>query len=177
MSSQPETLPPCWSSLPNALAHARYACNRTTLNVFVSEVCVARSIQAAAREWRTRVVFCSLRNVVIFLQSMAQGRFAKAELHYLQAVAAVAKTFGEEVLGSRETPSQQDPKVTCKNFQDLHLVKSSPKDVSLEPHYSYANPPTGTHYAKRSFRSSRTTKPESQIKLKEANLESFQPDR
>ena len=40
------------------------------------------------------------------------------------------EAVAEEALGSRETPSQQDPKVTCEDTQDLDLVKSSPEDVS-----------------------------------------------
>jgi len=56
----------------------------------------------------------------------------------------IPQVVAEEALGSRETPSRQDPKVTFKDTQDLHLVKPSPKDVSLEPHRSDASQSPGT---------------------------------
>merc|ERR1719442_65600 len=49
-------------------------------------------------------------------------------------VATIPQVVAEEAMGSRETPSQQDPKVTCEDTQDLHPVKPSPEDVSSEPH-------------------------------------------
>jgi len=49
--------------------------------------------------------------------------------------ARASEAVAEEALGSRETPSQQAPKETSEDSQDLHLVKSSPEDVSSEPHF------------------------------------------
>ena len=43
------------------------------------------------------------------------------------------EVVAEEALGSRETPSQLDPKVSGESSQNLDLVNASPKDVSLEP--------------------------------------------
>ena len=43
------------------------------------------------------------------------------------------EVVAEEALGSRETPSQLDPKVSGESSQNLHLVNASPKEVSLEP--------------------------------------------
>ena len=62
-------------------------------------------IQAAARAWHARVHFRSLRNAVVTLQSVARGRFATAELHRLQAVAAVARgvSMAERGLDSEGT--------------------------------------------------------------------------
>merc|ERR1711862_351138 len=73
------------------------------------------------------------------------------------------EAVAEEALGSGETPSQQAPKVTCKDSQDPHLVKPSPEDVSSEPLRSDANSPPGTHHASKS----RTTTGV-QIKLEKA---------
>lgn len=70
-------------------------------------------------------------------------------------VATIPQVFAEEALSSRETPSQQDPKVTFEDTQDLHLVNASPKDVSLEPHRSDANSPPDTHHAEISPKMSR----------------------
>ena len=43
------------------------------------------------------------------------------------------EVVAEEAMGSRETPSQRDPKVSSKGSQNLHLVKSSLKEGSLNP--------------------------------------------
>merc|ERR1712157_327403 len=64
--------------------------------------------------------------------------------------ARASEAVAEEPLGSRETPSQQAPKETSEDSQDLHLVKPSPEDVSSEPHRSDANSPPGTHHASTS---------------------------
>ena len=43
------------------------------------------------------------------------------------------EVVAEEAMGSRETPSQRDPKVSSEFSQDLHLVNASLKKVSLNP--------------------------------------------
>merc|ERR1712176_345828 len=96
-------------------------------------------------------------NAVVTLQSVARGRFAKAELDDAvgSEVATIPpETVAEEALGSRETPSQQDPKGTCKDSQDLHLVNASPEDVSSEPHVANCSSATATilHSSRKSSR-------------------------
>ena len=83
---------------------------------------------------------------------------------------ALPRTDAREVatkeLDSGETPSQQAPKATSEDSQDLHLVKPSPEDVSSEPHRSDANPPPGTNHARTSSRMSRVSTTIAELELK-----------
>jgi len=114
-------------------------CEEASVFITAAQHTAARSIQRVVRGGLARLSFCRLGNAVILLQTTARGKFAKAKLQCLRLLKQVKATeqskasLAEETLGSGGTPSQQVPKVASKVSQDLSLVKSSPKEVSLDP--------------------------------------------
>jgi len=114
-------------------------CEEASVFITAAQHAAARSIQRVVRGALAKLSFCRLRNAVISLQTTARGKFAKAKLQCLRLLEQVKATeqskasLAEETLGSGGTPSQQVPKVASKVSQDLSLVKSSPKEVSLDP--------------------------------------------